>query len=65
MKKAAKSLVPGDRFIFGPEFGGEGEALTVTSAANHFGSIEIEVEEADFDIMVTAEAMLLMVVDDE
>lgn len=65
VKKAARSLVPGDRFVFGSDFGGEGEVLTVTSVGKYFGSVEIGVEEADFDVMVTDKTMLTMVTGDE
>jgi hypothetical protein len=48
--KAADMLRPGDRLIFGPEIGGEGEVLTVESIANHFGTTEVATEELDFTI---------------
>lgn len=50
--KAADSLVPGDRVIFGEEIGGENEVVTVESIANHFGITEVQTEELDFTIDV-------------
>ena len=48
--KTADALRPGDRFVFGPEIGGEGEVLTVKSAVNLFGTVEVTTEELDFTI---------------
>jgi hypothetical protein len=65
VKKAAKSLVPGDKFIFDPEFGGEGEVVTVTGAGKWFGSVGVNTVEVDFELAFTAETMLTMVTGDE
>lgn len=50
VKKAARALRPGDRFIFADDLGGEGEVVTVESAANLFGTVEVQTEELDFTI---------------
>lgn len=65
VKKAARSLVPGDKFIFDPEYGGEGEIVTVTGTGKWFGSIGVNTVELDFELTFTDKAMLTMVVDDE
>lgn len=54
VKKTADSLTPGDRIIFAEDMGGEGETLTVEGTANHFGTIEIAVEELDFTLDANA-----------
>lgn len=50
--KAADSLAPGDRVIFGEEIGGEGDVVTVESIANYYGTTEVQTEELDFTIDV-------------
>lgn len=50
--KAADSLCPGDRIIFGEEIGGENEVVTVEWVASTYGSTAIDTEELDFSIDV-------------
>lgn len=49
--RSVDSIEPGDRFIFDPEFGGEGEVLTAAGRANNLmGTRVLAVEELDFDL---------------
>lgn len=54
VSQPASQLRQGDRFIFAEDIGGEGEAVTVVSTVDTFGTIAIETEELDFDIEVLA-----------
>lgn len=63
--KTADSLRPGDRFIFGPEIGGEGEVVTVESAANLFGTVEVQTEELDFTIDLVSIQPVMMAEDED
>jgi hypothetical protein len=50
VSKPASQLRPGDRFIFAEDMGGEGEAVTVESLSNSYGTVSIDTEELDFTI---------------
>jgi hypothetical protein len=63
--KAADSLRPGDRFIFGDDMGGEGEVLTVEGTADSFGTIEIATEEKDFTIEANFNQMITLATEKE
>lgn len=63
--KTADALRPGDRFIFGPEIGGDGEVLTVESAANAFGAVEVQTEELDFTIDLVSIQPVMMAEEEE
>lgn len=60
VRKRADLLVPGDRFIFAEELGGEGEVLTVESAGKAFGDVEIQTEEIDFCIDLSDTTMVTL-----
>lgn len=60
VRKAAHQLQPGDRFILDEELGGEGETLTVESAAGFYGTVEIQTEELDFTIDLQASTFVTM-----
>ena len=47
----ADALQSGQQFYFDPEFGGEGEVVTVVSMVNSFGLLDVSVEEYDFPLM--------------
>jgi hypothetical protein len=47
VRKAARLLQPGERFIFTEDFGGQGETLTVATAVDLYGVTVIETEEYD------------------
>lgn len=65
VRKAAKLLKPGERFIFAEELGGEGEVLTVVSATD-VGITIIETEEYDdCTIEVMSSHWVTMAPDDE
>ena len=61
VRKAAGLLVPGERFIFADDLGGEGETLTVVAVgADTYGTTEIEVEELDFTLDVGTRQFVTM-----
>lgn len=60
VRKAARLLVPGERFIFAADIGGEGEVLTVVAATDRFGTTEIQTEELDFTIDVVSKEWVTM-----
>lgn len=48
VRKAARLLKPGEKFIFSDDLGGEGQTLTVMGiSADMFGTTEVEVEELE------------------
>lgn len=50
VRKAVSALEAGDRFVFDPEIGGEGEVVTFTSA-QRIGSVwYVRTEELDFGL---------------
>ncbi|HCB59150.1 MAG TPA: hypothetical protein DEP82_14845 [Arthrobacter bacterium] len=60
VRKRAGALLPGDRFIFDAELGGEGETLTVEYILSSYGAVEIYTGELDFAINTTSTWMLTM-----
>lgn len=65
VSKPAGQLRPGDRFIFSEEMGGEGEAVTVESLSDSFGTVSIETEELDFTIEAQSHQWLTIAPDEE
>jgi hypothetical protein len=66
VRKVADALVPGDRFIFSDDLGGEGEVVTVESrSANMFGTIEVDTEELDFSLNLGDRQMVTMATEEE
>lgn len=65
VRKVAREMRPGERFIFAEDIGGEGEVVTVVSAADALGTTAIETEELDFDIEVLSKHMLTMAPPDD
>lgn len=66
VRKVADDLMPGDRFIFAEDLGGEGEVVTVESrSANMFGTIEVDTEELDFSIDLGDRQMVTMATEEE
>jgi hypothetical protein len=61
VRKLASVLEPGDQFIFSDELGGEGDAVTVESATNVFGTVEVETEELDFTLELTERTFVTIV----
>jgi hypothetical protein len=45
VRKLASELKPGDRFVFDEDLGGEGDVVTVESATDVWGTIEVQTEE--------------------
>jgi hypothetical protein len=64
VKKAAKSLVPGDWFVWSADLGGEGEHLKVEGKATYLGTVEIWAEDLDHSIDLPENTMVTMVVDE-
>lgn len=60
VRKRARELAPGERFVFDEDLGGEGETLTVVAVAEAFGTASIETEEVDFEIDVQSSQWLTM-----
>lgn len=60
IRKPARSLLPGDRFVFTDELGGEGETLTVVRVESGYGITEIETEELDFTIEVLSNHVMVI-----
>ena len=60
VRKRADQIRPGDRFVFGPDLGGEGEILTATDVAVEYGIVSIWVEERDFAIETTDRRFVTM-----
>lgn len=60
VRKRADRIRPGDRFVFGPDMGGEGEILTATDVAVEYGIVSIWTEERDFAIETTDRRFVTM-----
>lgn len=60
VRRTAQALMPGDRFIFTPEYGGEGETLTVESVSRAFGTMVVTTKELDYDLDFAERSMLTM-----
>lgn len=60
IRKPARALLPGDRFVFGADIGGDLETLTVVAVETGYGITEIETEELDFTIEVLSNHVMVM-----
>jgi hypothetical protein len=58
--KRANRVLPGEKFVFTDEMGGEDEVLTVVSTKSYYGTTELEVEEFDFPILANDTFMVRM-----
>lgn len=65
VKVKADTLTPGQRIVFAEEFGGEGEVVTVSGTGNYFGTVAVNTEELDFELMFNASAMVEVKADQE
>jgi hypothetical protein len=50
VRKAARSLVAGEQFVFDEKYGGENQILTVESVREAFGTVTVSVEEFDWEL---------------
>jgi len=57
----ADQLMPGQKFYFSEEIGGENEEVTVESVKDSYGTLSIQTEEMDFTIDVLRSTMLTLV----
>lgn len=53
VRKTARALESGDRFIFSEKLGGEGQTVTVDTTVDNFGTVLIYTEELDYTLDVT------------
>lgn len=65
VKVRADTLTPGQRIVFSEEFGGEGEVVTVAGTGHSFGTVAVNTEELDFELMFNASAMVEVKADQE
>src|SRR4029453_13729730 len=60
IRKAASGLRPGGRFVFSDDIGGDGDVVTVESAASMFGTVEVRTEELDFTLNLVAGTLVTL-----
>lgn len=61
IRKVVTALVPGQRFVFASELGGEGQTLTTEGQSNLFGTVSVSVEELDEPIYLTASTWVTVI----
>lgn len=66
VRKAVRLMVPGERFIFADDIGGDGQVLTVVAiSADMFGITEVEAEELDCTLDLPSTGWVTMATSEE